>query len=64
MAYFTFGLRYPDGDVEEIDVERPSYQDARQEALRIAREGYQPGWTLIDLPPGGSSGFVQIFQLG
>lgn len=61
MRLYTFGLRYPGGDVEEIDVNAESYRAARAEAERIAREDYQPGWTALeDMPPGGSGGFVQI----
>lgn len=63
MPYFTFGLKYPSGDVEEIDVVEPSYQEARIRAAEIARDGYEPGWDLIDLPAGGSSGFFTVTKL-
>lgn len=60
---YTFGLKYKDGDLEEIDVTAHDLVEARQEAERVAREGYVPGWTLVELPAGGSSGLVQIFSL-
>lgn len=62
MNIYTFGLRYPDGTVEEIDVEATSYQDARGRAEVIARTDYLPGGVMIELPPGGSSGLVQILD--
>lgn len=58
MRLFTFGLQYPDGDLEEIDVQAPSYQDAKRDAVAIAETDYQEGWTMIDLPAGGSGGLA------
>ena len=63
MATFTFGLQYPGGDLEEIDVAADSYGQARRQAEQIGRDGYQPGWTLVDLPPGGSGGLVTVIRL-
>lgn len=58
----TFGLRYPEGDLEEIDVHHQDYNTARAMAEHKAHMGYQPGWTMEDMEPGGSGGYVQIYH--
>lgn len=62
MRPFTFGLRYPNGDVEEIDVQADTYEAARMGATIQAHADYRPGWVMEDLPAGGSGGLVQIFS--
>lgn len=57
---YTFGLRYSWG-VEEIDVEANSAAEAERLARSLAASDYEPGWTLVSLPPGGSGGMVQVF---
>lgn len=63
MTLYTFGLRYPDGSIEEIDVHATGERIARQGATIVAHADYQPGWTLIELPPGGSAGTLAIYQI-
>ena len=53
----TFGLRYSWG-VEEVDVHADTHADAVAAATALANAEYDPGWTLVDLPPGGSGGLV------
>lgn len=62
MDLYTFGLRYPSGDVEEIDVHADSARAAVLGATIVAHADYAPGWTMIELPPGGSSGTLSIFN--
>jgi hypothetical protein len=63
VTLYTFGLRYPDGTVEEIDVEAASYRDARAQAEVMSRTDYLPGGVIEVLPPGGSSGIIQVFSI-
>jgi hypothetical protein len=58
MTLYTFGLRYPDGELEEIDVQAAGYQEAKREATELAAADYLPGYTLVDLPAGGSGGLA------
>lgn len=69
MDTYTFGLEYPvpgapdDGDVhyEEIDIQGTDLESAREAALKLAVQDYMPGWRrMIDLPRGGSGGWVSI----
>jgi len=69
---FTFALEYPvpsapdDSDVwyEEIDVWADSREAALTEVTRQAQEDYEPGYRrIIELPAGGSGGFVQVWSL-
>lgn len=54
---FTFGLRY-EHSMEEIDIYANGRTMARARAIECAEADYNPGWTLVELEPGGSAGLV------